>query len=55
MFNRKLHISKNFNEKSIFLQIVGNGLKKLDFARQNLYGRDKCLARKNEKKPLIRR
>jgi len=32
--------------------IFGNGLKKFDFARQNLDGRAKCLAQKNEKKPL---
>jgi len=29
--------------------IFGNGLKKVDFARQNLDGRAKCLAQKNEK------
>jgi len=29
--------------------IFGNGLKKFDFARQNLDGRAKCLAQKNEK------
>jgi len=32
--------------------IFGNGLKKFDFARQNLDGRAKCLAQKNEKKTL---
>jgi len=33
--------------------IFGNGLKKFDFARQNLDGRAKCLAQKNEKKTLV--
>jgi len=30
--------------------IFGNGLKKFDFPRQNLDGRAKCLAQKNEEK-----
>jgi len=30
--------------------IFGNDLKKFDFARQNLDGRAKCLAQKNEEK-----
>jgi len=34
--------------------IFGNGLKKFDFARQNLDGRAKCLAQKNEKKHCYR-
>jgi len=29
--------------------IFGNGLKKFDFARQNLDGRAKCLAQKTKK------
>jgi len=32
--------------------IFGNGLKQFDFARQNLDGRAKCLAQKNEEKTL---
>jgi len=33
--------------------IFENGLKKFDFARQNLDGRAKCLAQKNEEKKTL--
>jgi len=37
------------DKKSKFIIIFGNGLKNLDFGRQNLDGRAKCFAQKKEK------